>query len=113
VVYTALVLNRRGLERAMASGIKAVEISLSASDAHSRKNAGMPHGEAMHQGLDMIDQAISAGLHVRASVQCAFGCVDEGSMPAAGLRTSSVGLSITGPMNWRWRTPPAWDRRRW
>jgi hydroxymethylglutaryl-CoA lyase len=85
VIYTALVLNRRGLERAMASGIKAVEISLSASDAHSRKNAGMPHEEALHQGLDMIDRAISAGLHVRASVQCAFGCVDEGSMPAVRI----------------------------
>ena len=41
VVYTALVLNRLGLDRAMASGIAAVEISLSASDTHSRKNAGM------------------------------------------------------------------------
>jgi hydroxymethylglutaryl-CoA lyase len=85
VVYTALVLNRRGLDRAMASGIEAVEISLSASDSHSRKNAGMSHREAMDQGLRMIDQAISAGLHVRASVQCAFGCVDEGRIPAARI----------------------------
>ena len=43
VIYTALVLNQRGLDRAMASGIAAVEISLSASDSHSRKNAGMAH----------------------------------------------------------------------
>jgi len=85
VVYTALVLNRRGLDRAMASGIAAVEISLSASDPHSRKNAGMAHGDALDQGLHMIDQAISAGLHVRASVQCAFGCVDEGQIPAARI----------------------------
>ena len=85
VVYTALVLNRRGLDRAMASGIAAVEISLSASDSHSRKNAGMAHGDALDQGLHMIDQAISAGLHVRASVQCAFGCVDEGQIPAARI----------------------------
>ncbi len=85
VVYTALVLNRRGLDRAMASGIAAVEISLSASDSHSRKNAGMAHGDALDQGLHMIDQAISAGLHVRASVQCAFGCVDEGQIPTARI----------------------------
>jgi hydroxymethylglutaryl-CoA lyase len=85
VVYTALVLNRRGLERAMASGIAAVEISLSASDAHSRKNAGMAHGDALDQGLRMIDRAQSAGLHVRASVQCAFGCVDEGRIPTARI----------------------------
>lgn len=85
VVYTTLVLNQRGLDRAMASGIEAVEISLSASDSHSRKNAGMAHGDALDQGLRMIDQAVSAGLHVRASVQCAFGCVYEGRIPTARI----------------------------
>ena len=29
----------------------------------------------------MIDQAVSAGLHVRASLQCAFGCFYEGRIP--------------------------------
>jgi len=81
VVYTALVLNSRGLERAMAAGIKAVEISLSPSDTHSKKNTGMTHDEALEQILPMIDRAVSAGLHVRASIQCAFGCVYEGSVP--------------------------------
>lgn len=85
VLYTALVLNSRGLERAMASGIKALEISLSASDTHSRKNAGMSHGEALNQILPMIDRAVSMGLHVRASVQCAFGCVYEGAAPTARI----------------------------
>lgn len=78
VVYSALVLNQRGLERAMASGVKVVEISISASDAHSRKNTGMTHVDALDQGLRMIDRAIAAGLNVRAGVQCAFGCVQEG-----------------------------------
>lgn len=81
VVYTALVLNSRGLDRAMTSGIKAVEISLSASDTHSKKNTGMTHDQALDQVLPMIDRAVSAGLHVRASIQCAFGCVYEGSVP--------------------------------
>lgn len=85
VVYTALVLNRRGLERAMASGIKAVEISLSASDTHSRKNTGMTHGEALDQVLPMIDRAVAAGLHVRAGIQCAFGCVYEGRIVPARI----------------------------
>ncbi len=85
VVYTALVLNQRGLDRAMASGIGAVEISLSASDSHSRRNTGMPHGDALAQALHMIDQAVSAGLHIRASVQCAFGCVYEGRVPTSRI----------------------------
>lgn len=85
VVYSALVLNQRGLERAMATGIEAVEISLSASDTHSRKNAGMTHQDALTQGLRMIDRAVSAGFHVRASIQCAFGCVYEGAIPVSRI----------------------------
>jgi len=81
VEYSALVLNERGLGRALDSGIHNVEISLSASDAHSRRNAGMPHAEALARGLSMIDRAVSAGLNVRAGIQCAFGCVEEGPIP--------------------------------
>lgn len=88
VVYSALVLNRQGLSRALASGIPAVEISISASDAHSRKNAGMAHADALEQGLRMIGQAVSADLYVRASVQCTFGCVFEGEIPSA--RTADI-----------------------
>lgn len=85
VIYSALVLNQHGLDRSMASGIQAVEISLSASDTHSLKNTGMSHKEALDQGLHMIDQAVSAGLRVRASVQCAFGCVYEGRLSTARI----------------------------
>jgi hydroxymethylglutaryl-CoA lyase len=81
VTYSALVLNQQGLDRALKSGIGAVEISLSASDTHSRKNAGMGQADALEAGLAMIDRAVSVGLSVRASIQCAFGCVDEGSVP--------------------------------
>jgi hydroxymethylglutaryl-CoA lyase len=83
VLYTALVLNGQGLTRAMASGIAAVEISLSASDAHSRKNTGLNRHEALDQCLQLIDRAIAAGLRVRASVQCSLGCVYEGQVPVA------------------------------
>jgi hydroxymethylglutaryl-CoA lyase len=73
------------LDRALASGIAAVEISLSASDTHSRKNAGLPHALALVQALGMIDRAVSAGLTVRASIQCAFGCVYEGRIAATRM----------------------------
>lgn len=85
VLYSALVLNRRGLDRALASGIQAVEISLSASETHSRKNAGMGHDDALRQGLAMIDRAVSAGRVVRAGIQCAFGCVYEGRIDVSRI----------------------------
>jgi len=81
VRYSALVLNERGLSRAISCGVKDVEISVSASDTHGRKNAGMGLGEAAAQAKEMIRKALSAGLRVRGSIQCAFGCVYEGPIP--------------------------------
>jgi len=80
ISYNGLVLNARGLERALAAGLQSVEISVSASDTHSRRNTHMPSGQALEQSLGMIRTAKRAGLHVRAGVQCALGCVYEGAV---------------------------------
>jgi len=81
VCYSGLVLNIRGLERAYRAGLKHVEISISASDTHSRKNTGMSLDQAIEQGKTMIHLAQGYGMHIRAGIQCAFGCVYEGSIP--------------------------------
>ncbi len=80
VRYSALVLNRRGLSRALACGVTDVEVSVSASDTHGRKNAGMGLKEAAGQAEEMIRAAVAAGVRVRGSIQCAFGCVYEGTI---------------------------------
>ena len=88
VCFSGLVLNRVGLERACKSGLQAVEISVSASDSHSRRNTGMPLAVAVAQGQELIRTAVREGLQVRASVQCAFGCVQEG--PIAQDRVGEI-----------------------
>jgi hydroxymethylglutaryl-CoA lyase len=80
VVLSALVLNAKGLERARAAGLTHVEISVSASDTHSRKNTGMSLSRAIEQGQEMIRLAKTYGMQVRAGIQCAFGCVYEGQI---------------------------------
>lgn len=82
VVYSGLVLNLRGLERARAAGLRHVDIGLSASETHSRKNANMGVGEALGQVAAMVAAARAAGITVRGGVQCAFGCAYEGAVPA-------------------------------
>jgi len=78
VVYSGLALNLRGVERAHAAGLQAIEVSFSASDTHSRKNTGLSHQQALKQGNAMIRLAESYRMQVRLSIQCAFGCVYEG-----------------------------------
>jgi hydroxymethylglutaryl-CoA lyase len=80
VLYSGLVLNMRGLERAYAAGLDQVDLSLSASETHSRHNAGRTVDEALAELGAMVEQARAWGLRVRAGIQCAFGCAYEGAV---------------------------------
>lgn len=75
---SALILNDRGLERALNCGVSHVSMSVSVSDTHSRKNARRPAAEALASMTALIREALTAGLDVRAGLQCVFGCVYEG-----------------------------------
>jgi hydroxymethylglutaryl-CoA lyase len=83
IVYSGLALNLHGVERAQAAGLQAVEVSISASDTHSRKNAGMSHQQALQQGRAMVRRARDYRMQVRASIQCAFGFAYEGNLAPA------------------------------
>ena len=78
VVYSALVLNERGLERAMAVGVKHLSISISASETHSRKNTNRTVDEALAVIVPTIERALTEGIAVRAGIQSALGCGFEG-----------------------------------
>ena len=77
-VVSALILNDKGLERALKCGVSHVSMSVSVSDTHSRKNARRPAAEALASMTALIREALAAGLDVRAGLQCVFGCVYEG-----------------------------------
>jgi hydroxymethylglutaryl-CoA lyase len=77
-LISALVLNEKGLERALNCGIGHLSMSVSASDTHSRKNTQKPAAEALEIMTKLIGHALASGLKVRAGIQCAFGCVYEG-----------------------------------
>jgi hydroxymethylglutaryl-CoA lyase len=78
VLYTGLVLNIKGIQRAANAGLPHVSASLSASDTHSRKNANASLEEARKRFVSMIKAGKDEGLKIRGGVQCAFGCRFEG-----------------------------------
>ena len=80
VIYSGLVLNVKGVERAIKAGLNHVAISMSASDTHSRKNANKSLQEALVEFAEMAKVAKEAGLTVRGGIQCAFGCRYEGQI---------------------------------
>lgn len=81
--YSVLVLNRRGLEQALSIGIPHVEIYVSASETHSKRNSGVTVAKAIADAVGMIEFALAAGATVTAGVMCAFGCFFDGEVPVA------------------------------
>ncbi|SDO57127.1 hydroxymethylglutaryl-CoA lyase [Desulforhopalus singaporensis] len=86
---SALILNARGLERALDCGIGHLSMSVSVSDTHSRKNAGKSAEEALGAMTSLITGAIDRGMEVRAGIQCAFGCVYEGKIAVQSVEEAA------------------------
>lgn len=80
-VLSGLVLNEKGLERAMEVGVELLCMGVSASETHSQKNTGMGTKEAQERIVAMGRTALAAGKRVQVSVQSAFGCGFEGHIP--------------------------------
>jgi hydroxymethylglutaryl-CoA lyase len=80
VIFSALVLNTKGVERAIASGIKNLAISLSASNTHSVKNTNKTIDESKVEFAAMIALAKKNNIVIRGGIQCAFGCRYEGKI---------------------------------
>jgi hydroxymethylglutaryl-CoA lyase len=79
--FSALILNEKGLERAIKSKVKKILMGVSASETHSQKNTRMTVSEATIRIINIAKEAISLGAEVQVSVQSAFGCGYEGKVP--------------------------------
>lgn len=81
VHYVGLVLNRKGVERAIAAGCSEIGMAVVASDTFNRRNQGVTTDESIAAWLDIARTAKSAGLRVQVTVSAAFGCPFEGEVP--------------------------------
>ena len=77
---SGLVLNEKGLERALEVGVPLICMGVSASETHSRKNTGMGTEEATRRIIATALEGKKAGRKVQVSVQSAFGCGFEGAI---------------------------------
>lgn len=78
VAYSGLALNLKGVERAGKAGLDYLAVSVSASDAHSRRNANRSLDEARKGYAEMVQAGKESGIRIRGGVQCAFGCRFQG-----------------------------------
>jgi hydroxymethylglutaryl-CoA lyase len=78
VRYAALVPNRTGLDRAVASGLREVAVFMSSSEAHNQKNTNKSIAESLEQFGQIVPAAKEHGLFVRAYLSTVWGCPYEG-----------------------------------
>jgi hydroxymethylglutaryl-CoA lyase len=80
VVYTVLVPNLRGAERALACRVDEFNVVMSASEAHNRSNLRMTRGQSLDALGHVMTLARAAGVPVNASLSVAFGCPMQGEV---------------------------------
>ena len=87
ILYSALIPNMRGYERARAADIKEVTLVISASESHNRANLNRSVEESLPQLRQVAEQARGDGIAVRGAIATSFGCPFEGKVaPESVLR---------------------------
>ncbi|HPK31652.1 MAG TPA: hydroxymethylglutaryl-CoA lyase [Ottowia sp.] len=83
VVYTALVPNVRGAERAIESRTDELNLVMSASATHNLANLRMTREQSFDALAQVVRAAQQAGVPVNVSLSCVFGCPMEGDVDEA------------------------------
>jgi len=97
VSYSGLVLNRRGYDRALATGrLQEVSMVVPASDTFGGRNQGQTIADAVAVGSEILRAAARDGLRATATVAVAFGCPFQGEVAAADVLDVAARLADAG-----------------
>lgn len=86
VTYSALVLNERGLDRALAAGVTEINAVVHCTDTFSRRNQGTDVDGGVAVWRRIAARARAAGITANLTLAVSFGCPFEGEVPEQRLR---------------------------
>jgi hydroxymethylglutaryl-CoA lyase len=98
VTRIGLVLNERGAERALASGIDQLGAVAVASDDFAGRNQGQTSDESVDIAARIIAQARAAGASAQATIAVAFGCPFTGRVEPDRVITMARQLAAAHPV---------------
>lgn len=96
-LYTVLVPNERGLDRAMETNPDKVAVFTAASETFSQRNTNASIDETLVRFAPVFERCSAAGLPVRAYVSTAVACPYEGAVAPAAVATLVERLLDLGP----------------
>lgn len=85
VVYSALVPNEKGLDRALTAKVDRIAVFTAASETFNRKNINASIDESIERFVPVLVRAAVEGLPVRGYVSTAFWCPYEGRIAPAAV----------------------------
>ncbi len=85
VSYIGLVMNERGLDRALATPVHEVGMVVVATDTYNQRNQGVPTGESIKAWLQIAARAKANGKIANVMISSAFGCPFEGEVSPARI----------------------------
>ncbi|MGL5910079.1 MAG: hydroxymethylglutaryl-CoA lyase [Phycicoccus sp.] len=97
VSYAGLVLNDRGLDRALAGGLDEIDVVVVATDTFCRRNQGMTTTEACDVADRLVRRGRDAGVFTTVTVAAAFGCPFEGEVSEERLAEVLRRVADAGP----------------
>jgi hydroxymethylglutaryl-CoA lyase len=80
ISWIGLVLNERGLDRALRAGLDEVNVVVVATDTFSQRNQGVGTDDAIAAWTRIAARARAAGLRTTVTIAASFGCPFEGEV---------------------------------
>jgi len=80
VSYIGLVMNERGLNRALATPVHEIGMVVVATDTYNQRNQGVPTDESVDAWLKIAARAKANGKIANVMISSAFGCPFEGEV---------------------------------
>jgi hydroxymethylglutaryl-CoA lyase len=94
--YSGLVLNERGLERALATALDEVTVVVPCTDEMSMRNQGTDVQGMLGQASRIVEAARSAGVPATVTAAVAFGCPFSGEVAEDAVRSVVVAAAEAG-----------------
>lgn len=97
VTYIGLVMNMRGVDRALATKIDELGCVCLATDSFANKNQGQSSWESVDVCKEMIKRALNDGRAANVTIGAAFGCPFEGEVSIQHVVEMAQALAEAGP----------------
>jgi hydroxymethylglutaryl-CoA lyase len=94
--YPVLVPNEKGLDAALAAGVREIAVFGAASESFSQRNINCSIAESLARFEPVIRRARDAGVAVRGYVSCVVACPYEGPIAPAAVASVAQALAEMG-----------------